>query len=142
MRQTHCGNATIRRARRGGFTLAELMTTLVILSILIGIAVPAYTQQSIRGRRSAAKAAMMDIANREQQYLLANRSYANTAALTATGYTLPSDVSQYYTWAVNPGTGTVPSFTITFTPTGAQASDGALTLNQSGDRSPIAKWQN
>ena len=84
---------------------------------------------------------MMDIANREQQYLIANRVYESDATLQTNGYTLPSDVSAYYTWTVVPGTGTNPTFLTTFTPTGAQASDGALTLDDAGNRSPIAKWQ-
>ena len=84
---------------------------------------------------------MMDIANREQQYLVANRVYAGTATLQANGYTPPPDVSQYYTWAVNLGTGPTPTFTITFTPTGAQVSDGPLTLDQAGNRTPLEKWQ-
>jgi type IV pilus assembly protein PilE len=132
-------NVTKRaRPQYGGFTLIELMITVAIVAVLAAIAWPSYQQQVIRGRRSSAKAAMMDIANREQQYLIANRGYADTATL---GYTVPSDVGQYYTWAVNPGPGPTPTFTITFTPTGPQASDGALTLDQAGNRTPIAKWQ-
>ena len=117
------------------------MVALTIVGILAAVAWPSYTQQVIRGRRSSAKAAMMDIANREQQYLVANRVYADTTAMQGTGYTVPSDVSQFYTWAVTLGTGASPSFTITFTPTGAQTSDGALTLDQAGNRTPIGKWQ-
>jgi type IV pilus assembly protein PilE len=117
------------------------MVAVSIVGILAAIAWPSYMQQVTRGRRSSAKATMMDLANREQQYLTANRVYADTATLQASGYTVPSDVSPYYTWGVNLGTGPTPAFTITFTPTGAQASDGALTLDQAGNRTPIAKWQ-
>jgi type IV pilus assembly protein PilE len=117
------------------------MIAVSIVGVLVAIAWPSYTQQVTRGRRSSAKAAMMDIASREQQYLVANRVYADTAALQSSGYTVPPDVSQYYTWTVNLGTGPTPAFSITFTPTGAQTSDGALTLDQAGNRTPIAKWQ-
>lgn len=127
--------------RARGFTLIELMITVAIIAMLAAIAWPSYLQQVIRGRRSSAKTAMMDIANREQQYLLANRAYADTAALQAIGYTVPGDVSPYYTWVVNLGGGPTPAFTITFTPIGAQISDGVLTLDQAGNRTPIAKWQ-
>ena len=129
----------LSQQKRRGFTLIELMVTLVIVAILASIALPSYQQHVIRGRRSGAKAAMMDLANREQQYLLANRTYADTTALTALGYTPPTEVSSYYSWAVSAPTST--TFTITFTPTGAQASDGALTLDQAGDKTPAAKWQ-
>jgi type IV pilus assembly protein PilE len=123
-----------------GFTLIELMITVVVLSLLAAIAYPSYQTQVMRGRRSSAKAAMMDISNREQQYLLATRTYATTAAMTATGYAIPADVATYYGWAVAVGAGPVPTFTITFTPIGAQAPDGPLTLDQAGNRTPIAKW--
>lgn len=117
------------------------MITVAIIAVLAAIAWPSYQQQVKRGRRSSAKATMMDIANREQQYLVANRVYADTAALQASGYALPADVNPYYTWAVNLGAGPTPTFTITFTPIAAQISDGVLTLDQAGNRTPIAKWQ-
>jgi type IV pilus assembly protein PilE len=129
------------RSRTGGFTLMELMVTLTIVAVLSAIAWPSYLQYVKRGRRSSAKATMMDIANREQQYLLANRTYADTGTLQSSGYSVSSDVSPYYTWAVNLGAGPTPTFTITFTPIGAQASDGSLTLDQAGNRTPLAKWQ-
>jgi type IV pilus assembly protein PilE len=129
------------RRRAYGFTLIELMITVVVVAILATIAVPSYVEQVRKGRRSSAKATMMDIANREQQYLLASRTYADTAALLATGYTIPSDVSTYYTWTATVGTTTVPTFTITFTAIGTQAVDGPLTLDQAGNRSPVSKWQ-
>jgi type IV pilus assembly protein PilE len=34
-----------------------------------------------------------------------------------------------------------PTFLITFTPTGSQASDGALTVDHRGNKSPADKWQ-
>lgn len=132
-------HTTRRRVR--GFTLIELMIVIVVIAVLASIAWPSYLEHVKRGRRASAKATMMDLANREQQYLLANRAYADTAALQASGYSVPSDVSTYYVWAVTLGGGPAPTFTITFTPIGAQLSDGALTLDQSGTRTPIAKWQ-
>lgn len=132
------GRGVVRRT--SGFTLIELMVTVVVVAILASIAVPTYMQQVIKGRRSSAKATMMDIANREQQYLLASRTYADTPTLIATGYAIPSDVGTYYTWAVTVNNTTVPAFVITFTAVGAQAADGPLTLDQAGNRAPISKW--
>ncbi len=126
-----------------GFTLIELMITVAVIAILAAIAFPSYSQYIIRGKRSAAQAQMMDIANREQQFLLANRSYADKATLVANGYVLPSDASANYAWAVTAGVDTTsgaPIFTITLTPTGGQSSDGALTLDNQGNKTPIAKW--
>jgi type IV pilus assembly protein PilE len=136
----------VERRRQRGFTLIELMIVVVIIGILAGIAYPSYQQYVIRGKRSEAQAQMMAIANLQQQYLLANRSYATKAQL---GYSLSTSVTQNYTDTIQrcPGdTGcpasAVPSFTITFTPTSSssQASDGILTLNSEGVKSPPGKW--
>jgi len=127
--------------KRGGFTLIELMITVAVIAILAAIALPSYTQYVIRSKRSAAQAQMMDIANRQQQFLIANRSYANKAALTASGYALPSEVASNYSYDVtlSPPSG-VPGFTLTFTPLGTQQSDGTLTLNSEGVKTPAGKW--
>ncbi len=132
----------MRDSSQQGFTLIELMITVGIVAILASIAVPSYRQYMIRAHRSAAKEAMMDIANRQQQYLLAHRSYADKAALEDTGYRLPSEVSSYYTWTMGPIPGVVsrPSFEITFTPFGSQASDAELILDSQGRKAPAEKW--
>jgi type IV pilus assembly protein PilE len=132
------------RRTQPGFTLVELLVTVVVISILLGIAVPSYRQYVVRSKRTAAQAAMMDIASREQQFLLANRAYADKPTLEANGYVLPAEVSESYTWNVQPGTGSAPSFTITFTGTGGQATDnspGPLTLTSAGVKAPAEKWK-
>lgn len=131
----------MRLRKISGFTLIELMVVVAIVAILAAIAVPAYRQYVIRGNRSAAMAQMMDLATREQQFLLTNRAYADTAALVASGYALPSEVSPFYSWTVDAPAGAAPSFVITFTPIAGQASDGVLTLDSSGKKSPAQKWQ-
>jgi type IV pilus assembly protein PilE len=132
------------RIAHRGFTLTELMVTVAVLAILVSIAVPNYRQFVVRGKRSAAQSVMMDIANREQQFLLANRAYASKAALEANGYALPAEVRENYTWDITLGAGPVPSFTITFTGIDALADDNSpapLTLDSSGTKAPIEKWQ-
>jgi len=123
-----------------GFTLIELMITVAIVGILSAIAYPSYTQYMIRANRAAAQAEMMDIANRQQQFLLTDRGYASKTTLEASGYSLPSNVSSKYSYAIVIGTGTVPSYTLTFTPTGPQASDGDLMLTSEGAKTPADKW--
>jgi type IV pilus assembly protein PilE len=123
--------------RERGFTLVELMITVVIIGILASIAYPSYTSQILKTHRSSAQAEMLDIASRQQQFLMANRAYADKTTLEASGYSLPSSVSARYTYSIAV-VASPPSFTITFTPQGAQAGDGNLTLDSTGAKT--GKW--
>lgn len=127
-------------AKQRGFTLIELMITVAIVAILASVAFPSYTRYVIKANRSAAQAQMLDIANRQQQFLLANRAYASKTALTTSGYALPTELSSRYSYDITVGTDTVPAYTITFTATGSQVSDGNLTYNSEGVKGPADKW--
>jgi len=124
------------KSKHRGFTLIELMIAVAIVGILLAIALPSYRQFIIETNRTAGQAEMMDIANIEEQYLLANRSYGDTAAI---GYSLSTEVAQNYTHAITAGTAP-HTFTITFTAIGSQASDGNLTLTNTGAKTPADKW--
>jgi type IV pilus assembly protein PilE len=119
-----------------GFTLIELMIALAIVGILAAVAFPSYKNHIKKGARVSAEASVMDIANRQQQYLLNNRIYATKDQLA---YTLPTDVSKNYSWDVETSSSTSapPAFTITFTPlsSGVMSGDGDLKLNNSGTKS-------
>ncbi|MDQ0080707.1 type IV pilus assembly protein PilE [Variovorax sp. YR266] len=133
-------NEPSHKRKTGGFTLIELMITVAIVAILAAVALPSYQQYVIRSKRSAAQAQMMDIANRQQQFLLANRSYADKTALTASGYALPAEVNSNYSYDIVLTTTGVPGYTLTLTPIGGQTGDGALTLNSDGVKTPAEKW--
>lgn len=124
-----------RRAR--GFTLIEVMITVVILGILAAVAYPSYQDYVRRGNRSAAQTFMMTIANRQEQYLLTNRSYAATTA--ALNLTQPPETTGKYTFAIVLPTPT--SYTINATATGTQAVDGDLALLSDGTKTPADKWK-
>ena len=134
------------RGKQKGFTLIELMITTAIVAILAAVAYPSYTRYVIRANRAAAKAQMLDIVNREQQFLLSNRAYGTLAALETAGWSLPSGLTGKYTPAIDIGSSTVPSFTVTFTAIGNQATDGPLTYTSEGVKGcgtgcdPSTKW--
>jgi type IV pilus assembly protein PilE len=125
----------MRKSR--GFTLIELMVALLIVAILAGIAVTTYRESVKRGNRRAAQAAMMDIVNLEHQYFAANRTYASKADL---GYSPTPEVSANYTFDIALDAGPPPGFTVTFTATGGQASDGNLSIDSDGVKTPTDKW--
>ncbi|MES9899117.1 MAG: type IV pilin protein [Sedimenticola sp.] len=122
--------------RIAGFTLVELMITVAIIGILASIALPSYRQYVVRSNRVAAQAEMMEIANFEQQYLLANRAYGDE---TAIGYTLSTEVATSYSYTITV-VATPPAFTINFTAIGGQAGDGNLSLDSAGVKTPADKW--
>ena len=136
----------MHRLRPGGFTLIELMITVAIVAILASVAYPSYVGHVRKGVRRSAQAQMLDIASREQQFLIANRSYVDYAGITGSGYSFPSDLATAYTPSIAVGTDTVPSFTITFTAIRSQAADGPLTFTSEGVKGcgtgcdPASKW--
>jgi type IV pilus assembly protein PilE len=136
-------------SRAAGFSLIELMIACAVVGILTAIAVPSYALYLKKSRRSDTESTLMDIAQREQQYLLDARAYApNTATL---GTTLPVDVSAYYTVTIcqaappqpcNPPGGAPPTFVIVAAPIAgtAQAGDYTLTLDNTGAKTPSNVW--
>lgn len=132
-----------------GFTLIELVIVIVIIAILAAIALPSYTRYIVRGNRAAAQSYMMDVAQRQQQYLLDNRAYATQAAMTDAGGldSPPTSVSTLYTvtMAISNAVGTPPTFTVTAAPIAgtiqAVENEQTLTLNQAGTKTPSTVWQ-
>jgi type IV pilus assembly protein PilE len=126
--------------RRQGFTLVELMVSVAIVGILAAVAYPSYVKYVVKSNRAAAQTHLLDIAQKQSQYLIDNRAYAGTVG--DLNLTTPSKVSEYYTIAITPVAGPPPSYTATATPISGtpQASDGVLTIDSSGAKSPSDKW--
>ena len=134
------------RVAAAGFTLIELMIAVAIVGILAVIAFPSYQDHMRKGRRSAAQSFLIDVAARQQQYLIDARSYAGGAgALGTLNLAVPADVSRFYTVTIDPAAPTLPpSYSITATPIAgsAQVPDGMLTLDHQGakTRNGQAGW--
>lgn len=124
----------------GGFTLIELMIVVAVIAILAAVAYPSYQDYLRRGKRAAAQAFLMDLAQREQQYLIDSRSYAGT--LSALNVTVPTEVSPYYTVTISVQAGPPPSFTLTAAPIAGtvQAADPTLTLDNLSNKTPTSIW--
>jgi len=123
-------------SRMTGFTLIELMVTLVVAAILLTIAIPSYLTQIRESRRTEAKTALLDLAGREETLYSTQNLYSMTPSVLGYGAVpLPIQVgSNYYTLNVqvpNPNAivtvPPTPSFLITAAPVAgsSQAQDAA-----------------
>ncbi len=122
----------------GGFTLIELMIAVAVLAILASVAYPSYADYVRRGKRATAQAALMEIAGKQQAYLLDRRSYSNS--LSDLGFAVPAEIANDYTFSF-PGfdaSATPPVFTAQATPSAALQARGELTLtvDQAGVKTP------
>jgi type IV pilus assembly protein PilE len=133
-----------------GFTLIELLVVVLIVAILASIGYPSYRNQVIKGNRAAAQGYMLSLASREEQYMLDRRQYkaaATNAEIGAANSGLPSvpvEVTQFYNITiVAPVAPAPPTFLITATPIAGsmQATDGWLSLDNTGAKLPAGKWK-
>lgn len=118
-----------------GFTLIELLIAMVIAGILAAVAYPSYVQHTVKARRAAVESFMLELASRQEQYLLDARRYADSNATL--GVSTPGEVTSYYTVTVSADNAqTPPTHLVTATPLGSQLSQdakcGTLTYSQAG----------
>jgi type IV pilus assembly protein PilE len=122
--------AAVGIPRTAGFTLVELVVTMVIAAILAAIAIPAYSNYVRKAHRTEAKSAVLDIASLEERWYSTNNNYTNVPAnlgYTGTANSAFSVGSGYYnvlvtTTAATSST-TLATYTITATAVGDQSKD-------------------
>lgn len=137
-----------------GFTLIELMITLVIVGILSAIAYPAYTKWITNTRRTDAETALTQAANQQERFFTQCNWYAaslggsqascNTNTTGKLNYPTTSP-DGYYNLNITAGainaagcSALTCGYTITATPDAAksQAGDGAFRIDSTG----VKQW--
>ncbi len=126
--------------RAAGFTLIELMMAVAIIGLLAAIAIPSYNSYVLRGKRSEGRAALVDLAAREERFYSDGNQYTATLGSGGLGYSDPGGCSEggtqtetcKYTLSIGDVTGTNQAFTLTATPTFDDTECGNLTFNQTG----------
>jgi prepilin-type N-terminal cleavage/methylation domain-containing protein len=89
------------RGLRGGFSLLEVLFTVLILAVLAAVAVPLYSNTKASAAVSACKSNVQALANAESKYKFENGSYTTTASNLVSGYGVaavpvcPGDGSAY-----------------------------------------------
>jgi type IV pilus assembly protein PilE len=118
-------------------SLIELLTVVVIVGILAGIAIPAYRSYVVRANRTDAKTALMFYAGALERCYTRYNSYAynSNAALGCTvNFPQTSENGHYQ---ITASTRTADTYTLTATPQGPQAKDtkcGNFTLDNVNKR--------
>ena len=129
------------KRKQTGFTLIEVMITVVIVAILVAIAIPAYLNFSLKSRRSEAHAALIRVAGLQERFYLQNNRYSTVLADVGVGN--PNTENGYYTLSIP--VANVSAFSITATAingSGQEADVGCtvLTLTNAGVKTPATCW--
>jgi len=139
MKHSHLSKAALAR----GFTLIELMITVVIVAVLMSIAFPLYQHQMRESRRTDARSALLDLASREERYYAINNAYTSTASnLGYTGWGSAYPIGSGYYYLVQPviaaaTSTTTATFTLVADPVSGKGQDQdsdcqSFTVTQTG----------
>jgi len=141
-------NSTKSRNAQRGFSLIELMIVVAIIAVISAFAYPSYDRYVIKTKRSVAQNALLQVADRQQQFFMDNKRFA--ADITNLGFpanpyviddngtsTVASDADAVYSLSLSNVTAT--TWTATATPLNSQLSRdtycGSLTITQTGAKS-------
>jgi type IV pilus assembly protein PilE len=130
-----------------GVTLMELMIVVAIIALVSAFAYPSYQDYIVNTKRTAATTTLLQVADRQQQFFMDNKRYAND--LTTLGFAanplwvaddgrsvVAGDLDAVYIFGVTNVTAT--EYLAFAAPIGQQrirdTKCGALTLNQASSR--------
>lgn len=146
---------TVRLATPRGFSLIELMIVVALIGLLMAIAIPAYSQYVIRANLAAAKSFLLEVASRQEQFLIGNGSY--TDDLSDLRVSIPEEVDRYFDITLIAGTNSdssivamqdLPTFRISASGKPGTLQEDlpaagvgtALSINQFGLKLPVDAW--
>lgn len=133
--------------KQHGVTLLELMVVAAIIAMLSSVAYPSYMRYVVNSKRTAATSALMRVADRQQQFFMDNKTYANDMTDLGFGadpYVITDDGSSAAAgdpesvYSISLANVAATTYTITAAPLHGQLSRdtkcGSLTLDQAGTR--------
>ena len=141
-------NTTNSKHGQRGMTLIELLVVVAIVAVIAAVAFPSYTRYIVNAKRTTGTSALLQVADRQQQFFMDNKRYA--ADLTDLGFTadpyvvaddgqttVAEDTAAVY--SITLGNVTATTYTATAAPLHSQldrdADCGSLTLDQAGTKS-------
>lgn len=127
------------KVKNQGFTLIELMITLVVIAVIAAVAIPSYGGYVQRAARAEAATALREASVFMQRFYAMNNAYDQM--LDGTAVALPPSLQQTPDqgnprYLISLGVITPTGYTLQATPQGGQASDGCgmLSMTNTGQR--------
>jgi type IV pilus assembly protein PilE len=122
-----------------GFTLIELMIALAIISALVAIIYPSYSQYVLKAKRVEAQTAMQELSQKLATYKISHGNFKNIDWTTLYGNAIPMSVKNNYSFILTDIKGvshniSTQSSTWMITAEAVNENTGNLTLDSQGQK--------